>query len=126
LLNVGLPWLLGLLLARDTFQLPVTMPPLLPGVTMGVAFTALQWGARRAYLSDGSRTFAAWFGQAAVLVALVGLEQPQVLVLVTALLLPPAMGLWRSRVMASGVGGALRLSGPWWLAGMLLSAAALR
>ena len=35
LLNVGLPWLLGLLLARDAFQLPVTMPPLLPGVTIG-------------------------------------------------------------------------------------------
>ena len=126
LLNVGLPWLLGLLLARDAFQLPVTMPPLLPGVTMGVAFTALQWGARRAYLSEGSRTFAAWFGQAAVLVALVGLEQPWVLVLVAALLLPPAMWLWRSRVMASGVEEALRQSGPWWLAGMLLSAVALR
>ena len=126
LLNLGLPWLLGLLLARDAFQLPGSMPPLLPGVMMGVAFTALQWGARRTYLSDGSRTFAVWFGQGAVVVALIGLEQPWALVLVTALLLPPAMWLWRSRVMASGVEGALRQSGPWWLAGMLLSAVALR
>jgi hypothetical protein len=126
LLNLGLPWLLGLLLARDAVQLPGSMPPLLPGVMMGVAFTTLQWGARRTYLSDGSRTFAVWFGQAAVLVALIGLEQPWALVLVTALLLPPALWLWRSRVMASGVEEALRQSGPWWLAGMLLSAVALR
>lgn len=126
LLNIGLPWLLGMLLTREASQLPSSVPPLLPGVMLGSAFTALQWGARRTYLSNGSRTFAVWFGQAAVVVVLAGLEQPWALVLVAALLLPPAMWLWRSRAMASGVEGVLCLSAPWWLAGMLISAVALR
>ena len=126
LLSVGLPWLLGLLLARDAVQWPVAMPLLLPGVVMGVAFTTLQWGAHRAYLSLGSRMFVVWLGQAAVVVALIGLDQPWALVLVVALLLPPAMWLWRSRALAMGVDRALRQSGPWWLAAMLLSAVALR
>jgi hypothetical protein len=126
LLNVGLPWLLGLILARDALQGPGGVPLILPGVVMGVAFTALQWGARRAYLSRGIRMFAVWLGQAAVVVALIGVQQPWALVLVAALLLPPMMWLWRSRTMAMGVEGALRQSGPWWLAAMLLSAVALR
>jgi hypothetical protein len=70
--------------------------------------------------------FAVWLGQAAVLLTLIGVEQPWVLVLAAALLLPPAMWLWRSRALATGVERALRQSGPWWLAAMLLSAAALR
>ena len=126
LLNVGLPWLLGLVLARDARLWSGSAPVVLPGVLMGVAFTTLQWGTRRAYLSDGSRMFAVWLGQAAVLLALIGVGQLWVLVLAAALLLPPAMWLWRSRAVATGVERALRQSGPWWLAAMLLSAVALR
>ena len=126
LLNVGLPWLLGLLLVRDAVQWQVAAPMLLPGLVLGVAFTTLQWGARRAYLSNGSRMVAVWLGQAAVLLALIGVEQPWVLVLVAVLSLPPAMWLWRSRALAMGVERALRQGNPWWLAAMLLSAAALR
>jgi hypothetical protein len=126
LLNVGLPWLLGLVLARDAMQWGGTAHVAIPGVVMGVAFTTLQWGTRRAYLSDGSRMFAVWLGQAAVLLALISVEQPWALVLVAGLLLPPAMWLWRSRALATGVERALRQSGPWWLAAMLLSAVALR
>jgi hypothetical protein len=125
LLNVGLPWLLGLALARDALQWSGGVP-LLPGVMMGIAFTTLQWGARRAYLSHGIRMFAVWLGQAAVVVALIGLDQPWALVLVVAALLPSAMWLWRSGAMAMEVEGALWQSGPWWLAAMLLSAVALR
>jgi hypothetical protein len=126
LLNVGLPWLLGLVLARDAMLWSGAAPVVLPGVLMGVAFTTLQWGTRRAYLSDGSRMFAVWLGQAAVLLALIGVEQPWALVLMVALLLPPAMWLWRSRALATGVERALWQSGPWWLAAMLFSAVALR
>jgi hypothetical protein len=126
LLNVGLPWLLGLVLARDAMQRSGGVPLLLPGVVMGIAFTTLQWGAHRAYLSHGIRVFAVWLGQAAVVVALIGLDQPWALVLVAALLLPPMMWLWRSNAMAMGVEGALWQSGPWWLAAMLLSSVALR
>jgi len=126
LLNVGLPWLLGLVLARDAVQWGGAAPVVLPGVMMGIAFTTLQWGTRRAYLSNGSRMFAVWLGQAAVLLALIGVGQLWVLVLAAALLLPPAMWLWRSRAVATGVERALRQSGPWWLAAMLLSAVALR
>jgi hypothetical protein len=126
LLNVGLPWLLGLILARDALQWSDAAPGLLPGVAMGIAFAALQWGTRRAYLSSGSRMFAVWLGQAAVLLALIGVEQPWIVAIVSALLLPPAMWLWRNSAMAMGVERALRQSGPWWLAAMLLSAVALR
>jgi hypothetical protein len=126
LLNVGLPWMLGWTLARYALQWSDTAPVLLPAVAVGVAFTALQWGTRRAYLSNGGRMFAAWLGQAAVLLALIGIEQSWVLVLAAALFLLPAMWLWRSRAMAMGVERALQQSGPWWLAAMLLSAVALR
>jgi len=126
LLNVGLPWMLGWTLARYALQWSDTAPVLLPAAAVGVAFTALQWGTRRAYLSNGGRMFAAWLGQAAVLLALIGIEQSWVLVLAAALFLLPAMWLWRSRAMAMGVERALQQSGPWWLAAMLLSAIALR
>jgi hypothetical protein len=128
LLNVGLPWLLGLILARDALQWSGIVSVPLPGIVMGLAFTTLQWGARRAYLSNGSRMFAIWFGETAVLLALIAVEQPWmwILMITAALFLPPAMWLWRSSVMAEGVERALRQSGPWWLAAMLLSAVALR
>jgi len=126
LLNVGFPWLLGAVLVRDAAQWSGAAPVLLPGVVMGVAFTTLQWGTRRAYLSNGSRVFAVWLGQAAVLLALIGSGQPWALGLVAALFLPPAMWLWRSSAMGMGVERVLRQSGPWWLAAMLLSAVALR
>ena len=126
LLNVGLPWLLGLLLARDVVHWRDAVPVLLPGVVMGVAFTTLQWSTRRTYLSNGSRMSAVWLGQAAVLLALIGVKQPWALVLVAALSLLPAMWLWRSHALATEVEGTLQQSGPWWLAAMLVSAVALR
>jgi hypothetical protein len=126
LLNVGLPWLLGLALARDALPWSDASPVLLPGIVMGAAFTALQWGARRAYLSNGSRMLAVWLGQAAVLLALIGVEQPQLVVLAAALFLPPMSWLWRSAAMATDIERALRQSGPWWLTAMLLGAIALR
>jgi hypothetical protein len=111
LLNVGLPWLLGLTLVG-----PGALP--LPGLALGLAFTALGWGARRAALSQGRRTTGLWLGQAAVILALIGLQQTAALISAALLLAPPAWLIWRGA--DEDVHAALARSGPWWLAALLV------
>jgi hypothetical protein len=129
LLNVGLPWLLGLALAHGATPgswRGVDVPLPVAGAVVGAAFTVQQWGARRAHLSGGRRLSAAWVGQGAVLLALIGAGQPALAAIAAALFLPPAMWLWRSGEASDDAGDALRRGGPWWLASMLLAAVALR
>ena len=125
LLNIGLPWLLGLTLAQAGAS-PADPGLLLPGILVGAAFTVLQWGIQRAYLSGGRRMFGAWCGQFVVLVALVGLQQPWATAVVAGLLLPPAWWLRRAVHALEGVQAALLRSGPWWLAALLLAALVVR
>jgi hypothetical protein len=129
LLNVGLPWLLGLDLAASApggMWGPARDGALpLAGLALGAAFTALSWGARRAFLSQGRRTGGVWLGQAAVVVALIALQQTAALIVVTLSLAPPAWLIWRHTFAGEDVRDALARSGPWWLAAMLVAAAAL-
>ena len=126
LLNTGLPWLLGVVLVQPALT-PVHLAAATPALVLGVAFTALQWGARRAYLSDGKHMWGAWLGQGAVLLVLVGLREPWILAVVAALFVLPTWWLWRisdREAISSGV--ALTRSSAWWLAAMLLATLALR
>jgi hypothetical protein len=110
LLNVGLPWLLGLTLIGPGAPLP--------GLALGLAFTALGWGARRAALSQGRRTTGLWLGQAAVILALIGLQQTAALISAALLLAPPAWLIWRGA--DEDVHVTLARSGPWWLAALVV------
>jgi len=134
LLNVGLPWLLGLTLAAWPAPAAGDLP--LRGLALGFAFTILGWGARRAFLTQGRLAGGVWLGQAAVVIALIALQQTVALVLVAVLLLPPAWLIWRATITPPGacpgynegvtnrdVRDALARSGPWWLAAMLAAAA---
>jgi hypothetical protein len=125
LLNVGLPWLLGVMLVHGPSALAHPTAGLAP-LLMGLAFTALQWGARRAYLSGGLRIWGAWLGQAVVLLALIALQQSWTLMTIAVIMLPPAWWLWHAGNAVEDIDGALTHSGPWWLAAMMLSAMALR
>jgi hypothetical protein len=123
LLNVGLPWLLGLIMAQAPSPRFLTGAPLpLSGVTLGLAFTVLQLGARRAHLSQGQRVGGVWLGHLVVLGVLVGLQRPQTLILVALLFLPPLWWLWREMRAGADLREALSRSGPWWLAAFLASA----
>ena len=127
LLNVGLPWLLGLALAGPAPAGVLAAAPAgtlpLPGLALGLAFTALGWGARRAFLSQGRRRGGIWLGQAAVILALIALQQTAALIIAPLLLAPPAWLIWRAA--GGDVRDALARSGPWWLAAMLVAAIAL-
>ncbi len=134
LLNVGWPWLLGWSLLA--FSPSLLTPPLIggeglgwglgPGWELGLAFTVLQWGARRAYLSDGRHMAAIWLGQASVLAVLIGRQQIAALVLSVLLLLPSWWHLRRAARHETDWKDALAHSNPWWLAAMLLSAFLMR
>jgi hypothetical protein len=116
LLNVGLPWVLGLALAASHAHAVLPLAGLLPGI----AFTILQWGARRVYLSDGRSAAGVWIGFAAVLGVLIGQQQTVHVAVAAILLLPPAWWLWRASKTGARPDYALGMAGPWWLAAMLL------
>jgi len=125
LLNVGLPWLLGwtLTLPEPTaWRLPLEIPAAL---VLGLAFTVLGWGARRAHLSSGRRMAGLWLGQATVILALIGLHNLIALIVVAPLLLLPSWLIWRDRAAGTDLEQSLARSGPWWLAAMLVSAVTL-
>lgn len=138
LLNVGWPWLLGWSLLVFSPSLlapfppsPLASPPKLgeglgPGWELGLAFTLLQWGARRADLSDGRRMAAIWLGQASVLAVLIGRQQIAALALSVLLLVPSWWHLCRAARHETDLKDALARSHPWWLTAMLLSAFLLR
>jgi hypothetical protein len=135
LLNVGLPWLLGLTLAYGTPAGSVGLPVVgLPAAALllGAAFTLLEWGAQRAGGSHDSRARGVWMGQAAVLLVLIGLRLPWTTAVAAALLLPPSWFWLRLNGSSQGWGDAsirvatLIHSVPWWWAALMLSALALR
>lgn len=133
LLNVGLPWLLGWAIA--TPAIPVAAAQLLDGVheplrsmnapsglLLGLAFVIQEWGIRRTSLAQGQRLIGFWVGQAAVPVALIGLHQAPIVIVVAALLLPGAWLFWRVGRGQVALAVALSHSGPWRLAAMLTAA----
>jgi hypothetical protein len=127
LLNIGLPWLLGIILTQPAaLSVERLWPAQGSALALGLVFTVLQWGIRRAYLSDGQRTAGAWLGHALVLILLVGLQRTFGVAIVALLFLPPAWWLWQARSSGAGIGEALSHSGAWWLAAMLISAFTLR
>jgi hypothetical protein len=93
---------------------------------MAAAFTALQWGAARAWLSAGRKAGLIWFGQAIVLACAVGLREPWMAAVVGGLFLSPSLQLAGRRQSPGGPLAALRGCAPWWLTGMLVAAFALR
>jgi hypothetical protein len=124
LLDVGLPWALGLSLAWNGNGAPAAFAP---AAALGGAFTVLQWGIYRAEETPGMfdaprparrRTGLAWLGQFLVLLVLIVFRQPWAVAGTAALLAPPSFWLARA---GSGVSSAL----PWWWAAMLLSALSL-
>lgn len=142
LLNVGWPWLLGwsVLAFSPSLLAPLPSSPLAlspmfgeglgwglgPGWELGLAFTLLQWGARRADLLNGRRMAAIWLGQASVLAVLIGRQQIAALALSVLLLLPSWWHLCRAARDETDLKDALARSHPWWLTAMLLSAFLLR
>lgn len=118
LLAVGLPWLLGAILAAGGRAVwPAN------GLVLAAAFTVLQWGIYRAYLSAHGSTWAAWLGQCVVLLVLIGLRQPGVTAIVAALFLLPSWCLLRP---AGDRAQALAAGAPWWWAAALLAAVVIR
>lgn len=115
-LDVGLPWLLGAILAWGG-TLP-TWPVLL----LGAGFTLLQWGDHRWWLTTGKRPGGAWLGMAAVLGALIVLRRPWALVLVAGLFLPAAGYLLRARGAGFSAGAWRAHILPWWWAALLFAA----
>ncbi|PKO21119.1 MAG: hypothetical protein CVU38_16500 [Chloroflexi bacterium HGW-Chloroflexi-1] len=128
LLNVGLPWVLGTMLARQGALSALTGRQL-HSLWLAAAFTILQWGVQRAYLSELSWARGVWLGQAALTAVLIGLRQPGPLAVVVGLLLPPSWWLLKTRQAACQADAdgaeALVRSAPWWWGAMLLAAIAL-
>jgi len=124
LLNIGLPWVLGTLLAG-----PGTLSALsgrqIQGLWLAAAFTILQWGVQRAQLVQRSRARGVWLGGVALIAVLIGLQQPGVLAVVAGLLLPPAWWLLEVRRAAGDRTGVLARCAPWWWGAMLLAAITL-
>ncbi len=120
LLDVGLPWLLGAVLAwGGTLSI-------WPVLLLGAGFTLLQWGDHRWWLTAGKRPGGVWVGMAAVLGALIVLRQPWALVLVAGLFLPAAGYLLRARREGFSTGAWRALALPWWWAALLLAALVAR
>jgi hypothetical protein len=120
LLDVGLPWLVGVALVWPTAGEAVFW--LRQAGLLAAAFTALQWGIQRARLSGGRRSLGLWSGQVLVLAVLVLLHQPGAGAVAALLLAPPAWWLARSGASED----ALRRGLPWWWAAMLATAAIVR
>jgi len=125
LLNVGLPWVLGTLLAGQGASLALSGRQI-QALWLAAAFTILQWGVQRAHLVENlSRARGIWLGQAALIAVLVGLRQPVVLTSVAGLLLPPTWWLSRARQSDVGFTGALTRSAVWWWGALVVAALAL-
>ena len=119
LLDVMLPWTLGLLVAlRPGLG---DLRALWPAAAVATAFTILQWGYYQARTFGRGRTLV-WLGQAVILTALIIAGQAGAAAIVGVLLLPPSWWLARRDITAQ----VLSLSRPWWLAALLISAGALR
>lgn len=116
LLDVFLPFTLGLLAAGWFAQRPLAWQPLL----VAAAFTALHWGALRAAgRGDGKLTFNLGLGALAVIAALVGLGMPWAAAVAGVLLAPALYWLGRPRATADW-------PAPWSMLALFVAALALR
>ena len=130
LLNLGLPWVLGMNLGHSGFGMPLA-PIELKVMALAGSYFLLQWGILRGH-STGRRGAALWGGQVATLVAPVGLKLPIGAAIVAALSAPPVMVQLGSRPRSSTEDGnarglaAISWGAPWWWASMMVTALAVR
>jgi hypothetical protein len=90
------------------------------------AFTVLQWGVVRWGASEGRRAWLIWAGQAGVLLTAIVMRVPWLVIVTAGLLLAPSLRLTGSKSLPGSAQVALRDSMPWWWAGTLATALALR
>jgi hypothetical protein len=122
LLDVLLPWTLGMFAAGWASGNGLTWPPLV----VAAALTLLQWGAARATASGHGATRALPFGALAVVVALVALQMPGAAALSAALMVPPLWWLARGDSAAAFGHARTGWAGPWLMLTLFVAALALR
>ncbi|MGE5603283.1 MAG: hypothetical protein ACM30E_09545 [Nitrososphaerales archaeon] len=131
LLDVLLPFVLGMLAAGWSLHSPLAWQPLL----VGAAFTVLQWGVSKSAAPNArgrpGRSLAP--GVLAVLVVLVGLAMPWAAAVAAVLLAPPLYWLGRDPAGPAAVSGttvrqaaSLAWAAPWLMLALFVAALALR
>jgi hypothetical protein len=125
LLNVGLPWMLGVTLAEADGVVSL-IGRQISSLALAAAFTALQWATGRAYHAERGGAFGVWSGQLAVLAVLIGLREVWALAIVTGLFLPPSWWLlWATGSKVDREDLWPRCA-PWWWVALLVTAVAVR
>lgn len=130
ILNLGLPWVLGMYLAQIGSGMLVAHAQ--PGVlVVAGGFFLLQWGILRGH-SPGRRRFVLWVGQLVTLLAPIALKLPIGAAALAVLSAPPLVAQLAPRSRATTEDGnardlaAISWSAPWWWASMLVAALAVR
>lgn len=123
LLDVLLPWMLGMYAAQWPHVDSVRLEPLV----VALAFTVLQWGLLRAATVRPVRQgMAVGVGILTVLVSLIALRLPWAAAVVAVFLTPPVYWLNEAERETSSIGAYLVRVGPWTLVALFAAAMALR
>jgi hypothetical protein len=123
LLDVPLPWLLGMLAAGWTYVDFSRWQPLL----VAIAFGVLEWSLLRvAIVGSVRRSVEVGFGVLVVLCVLVALGMPWATATVAVLLAPPMYWLSSSGSEHDSIAARSVRAGPWMLVALLIAARALR
>jgi len=121
LLSVTLPWMLGMSVVEYS-GVDSLWGESSSAIAVAASFTVLAWAVLRARLRAEGGGVGVLFGNLCVLASAIWLQTPVAVAVLAALLLVPL--LWSLR------GGAdsrqVTAGGPWWLAAMMLEAAAAR